>query len=74
MFAGSTQSRVCHLVEANARRTLCGLRVGSRISQSPSRGRLHLISVKPDDCRICTHCHRLELATGPALFQSELFG
>ena len=59
MFAGSTQSTVCHLVESNTATTVCGLRVSTHVRTERSGSRLHLLTSKPFDCRICKHCRRM---------------
>jgi hypothetical protein len=59
MFAGSIQSIVCHLVEDNTGTTVCGLRVSSHVRSQRSGSRLHLLTTRPNDCRICKHCMRI---------------
>jgi hypothetical protein len=60
MFAGSIQSTVCHLVEDNSGTTVCGLRVSTLVRSQRSGSRLHLLTSKPLDCRVCKHCRRMD--------------
>jgi hypothetical protein len=60
MFAGSMQSTVCHLVEDHSGTTLCGLRVSTYVRSRRSGSRLHLLTSKPSDCRVCKHCRRMD--------------
>ena len=59
MFAARTQSRICHPMDPNGKRTVCGLRVSNVLHLKPSGEALHLVSKCPDDYRICRHCIRL---------------
>ena len=59
MFAARAQSRICHIMDANGRRTVCGLRVSNVLHPKPTGEALHLVSKCPDDYRICRHCIRL---------------
>jgi len=59
MFAGSVQSTVCHLVEDNSATTVCGLRVSTHVRSQRSGTRLHLLTSRPSDCRVCKHCRRI---------------
>jgi hypothetical protein len=60
MFAGSIQSIVCHLVEDNSGTTVCGLRVSTHVRSERSGSRLHLLTMRPYDCRVCKHCKRMD--------------
>jgi hypothetical protein len=59
MFAGSIQSIVCHVVDEEGKTTVCGLKVSTYVNSRRSIGRLHILTSKPPDCRVCKHCSRL---------------
>ncbi len=71
MFAGSIQSTVCHLIEIDARTTICGLKVSTFISSRPSGGRLHLLTSKPE-CPVCKHCSRIRSNAKPDLLAEPI--
>jgi hypothetical protein len=59
MFAGSIQSIVCHLLDSEVTNTVCGLKVSRFSGSRQVGGRLHVLTSKPDDCRLCKHCARI---------------
>jgi hypothetical protein len=59
MFAGSIQSIVCHLLDSEVTSTVCGLKVSRFAGARRLGGRLHVLTSKPEDCRICKHCVRI---------------
>jgi len=72
MFAGSIHSIVCHLVESNATATVCGLRVSMFVSSRPSGSRLHFLTSRPLECRVCKHCIRIGSIPEPDLVADTL--
>lgn len=59
MFAVSTQSKICHLMEPNGRLTVYGLKVSKLVSSDRAGPRLHLVPTRPAECGMCKHCVRL---------------
>jgi hypothetical protein len=47
--------------------TICGLKVSKFISSKRSGSRLHILTSKPSECRVCKHCERIN-----AIGESEL--
>jgi hypothetical protein len=59
MFAASGQSNIFHFTEVRDRTTVCGLRVSRVVREKGFGSRLHLITTKPADGRVCKNCLRI---------------
>ena len=61
MLAGSFQSIICHVVIGDGTMTICGLKVSRFVSSKRSGSRLHILTSKPSECRVCKHCERIRI-------------